>query len=148
MSSLERFLIDALVEDMARTQPPLALVLRPGPDRPEWGLRRLDFLGYFNRDPRFARLWAGYTYDRQVGEYWIFRRARPAEAVVPPPARPVVTRASPARGLDASFGAPALDDVALWIFSALLLGVCLILQPAWDRGEGLDGPPSIPSPIT
>jgi hypothetical protein len=147
MSSLERFLIDALVEDMARNRPPLALVLRPGPDRPEWGLRRLDFLGYFNRDPRFARLWAGYTYDRQVGEYWIFRRARPGEAVVPPPARPVVTRATPARGLDASFGAPALEDVALWIFSALLLGVCLLLQSKWDRGS-LDGRPPVPSSVT
>jgi hypothetical protein len=137
MSPLERFLMDALVEDMARTKPPLVLVLRPGPDRPEWGLRRLDFLGYFNRDPRFARLWEEFTYDRQVGEYWVFRRTGPGEAAVSPPQRPVVTREVPDRGLNASFGAPALGDVVLWIFSALLLGVCLILQPRWD-GRNLD----------
>jgi hypothetical protein len=141
MSPLERFLNDALVEDMARTKPPLVLVLRPGPDRPEWGLRRLDFLGYFSRDPRFARLWARYTYERQVGEYWVFQRTGPGEEAVPPPQRPVVTREVPDRGLNAGFGAPALDDIALWIFSALLLGVCLMLRPKWDGGS-LDGRPS------
>jgi len=141
MSPLERFLNDAMVEDMARTKPPLALVLRPGPDRPEWGLRRLDFLGYFNRDPRFARLWAGYTYGGQVGEYWVFRRTGPGEQAVPPPQRPVVTREVPDRGLSGSFGAPPLEDIGLWIFSAVLLGVCLMLQPTWD-GRSLDHPRS------
>jgi len=134
MSPVERFLVDGLVEDIARNRPALALVLRPGPDRPEWGLRRLDFLGYLNRDPRFARLWTAFTYERQVGEYWVFRRTAPGEAAVLPPNRPVVTREVPDRGLNASFGAPALTDIGLWIFSAVLLGLCLTLQPRWDRG--------------
>lgn len=140
MSLVERFLVDGLVEDITRNRPSLALVLRPGPDRPEWGLRRLDFLAYLNRDPRFARLWAGFTYEGQVGEYWIFRRARAGETTALPPARPVVTRDVPDRGLSASFGAPALPEIGLWIFGAALLGLCLVLQPRWDRGS-LDGSP-------
>jgi hypothetical protein len=147
MSPSERFLVDALVEDVARTRPSLALVLRPGPDRPEWGLRRLDFLAYLNGDPRFARLWSEFTYAGQVGEYWVFRRAHPGEATVLPPARPMATREKPVRGLDASFGLPALNDVGLWLFSAVLLVICLVLQRRWD-GWRLDSTSAHQAPLS
>lgn len=74
MGPLERYLGEAVVDDLARERPGLVLALRPGPDRPEWGLRRLDFIGYFLRDPRFKRLFSRYRYVGEVGEYWLFER--------------------------------------------------------------------------
>jgi hypothetical protein len=84
MGVLERYLNDAVIEDFERGRPRVVLVLRPAPDRPPWRLRRLDFLRYFGRDARFARLFERYAYAGTVGEYWIFDRL-PDGA---PPARP------------------------------------------------------------
>ncbi|HUF36793.1 MAG TPA: hypothetical protein VMN37_12635 [Gemmatimonadales bacterium] len=72
--TLERYLTDAVVEDLEAGRPRLLLVLRPAPDRREWGLRRLDFLKYFGQDPRFARLFARYRHTGTIGEYWLFER--------------------------------------------------------------------------
>ncbi|MGH7528433.1 MAG: hypothetical protein ACREMX_17205, partial [Gemmatimonadales bacterium] len=74
MEPLERFLVDAVVEDFAEARPRLLLVLRPAPDRPEWGLRRLDFLRYFRRDRRFEEVFRQYRYRSEIGQYWIFDR--------------------------------------------------------------------------
>jgi hypothetical protein len=93
MSPLERWFVDAVVEDVERTAPPLILALRPGPDRPPYGPRRLDFIEYFLRDPRFAQLFRRYTFDRQVGQYWIFRLVPPGTPTTPPPARPALLAA-------------------------------------------------------
>jgi hypothetical protein len=93
MGELERYLNDAVVEDLAHRRPSMLIVLRPAPDRREWGLRRLDFLAYFMRDDRFARLFSRYKFKGQIGEYWIFERlpdtappAAPWRRSVPPPA--------------------------------------------------------------
>ena len=86
MGPLERYLGDAVVEDLEAGQPRLLLVLRPAPDQPGWGLRRLDFLKYFGQDPRFARLFARYRYVEMIGEYWLFERL-PVGAPDEPPRR-------------------------------------------------------------
>jgi hypothetical protein len=74
MSPLETYLDDAVVEDLGRERPRLIVALRPAPDRPEWKLRRLNFIAYFLRDPRFARLFSRYRFVGEVGEYWLFER--------------------------------------------------------------------------
>jgi hypothetical protein len=84
MGPLERYLNDAVVEDLELGRPRMLVVLRPAPDRREWGLRRLDFLKYFGRDPRFAALFARYRYTGTIGEYWLFDRL-PDEAPDEPP---------------------------------------------------------------
>ena len=86
MGALERYVNDAVVEDFAQGRPGLLLVLRPAPDRRRWGLRRLDFLAYFGRDPRFAALFARYRYSGTIGEYWLFERL-PEDAPDEPPRR-------------------------------------------------------------
>jgi hypothetical protein len=73
MGDLERYLNDAVVEDLAR-RPRMLLVLRPAPDQRAWGLRRLDFIAYFMRDARFARLFSRYRFAKEIGEYWTFDR--------------------------------------------------------------------------
>jgi hypothetical protein len=90
MGDLERYLNDAVVEDLARG-PRLLLVLRPAPDQRKWGLRRLDFIAYFIRDPRFARLFMRYRFVQEIGEYWTFERlpdSAPPEAPGRRPAPP------------------------------------------------------------
>lgn len=74
MGPLERYVNDAVIEDLRVGRPNVILVLRPGPDQFRWGLRRLDFLAYFLRDPRFASLLQRYAYAQQLGEYWVFQR--------------------------------------------------------------------------
>lgn len=74
MGPLETYFGNAVVEDLARERPRLILVLRPAPDHPEWRLRRLDFIAYFLRDPRFEGLFSRYRYLRETGEYWLFER--------------------------------------------------------------------------
>ncbi len=90
MGDLERYLNDAVVEDLARG-PRMLLVLRPAPDQRKWGLRRLDFIAYFMRDPRFARLFSRYRFVQEIGEYWTFERlpdTAPPEAPWRRPAPP------------------------------------------------------------
>jgi hypothetical protein len=74
MGPLEAYLGDAVVEDLTRDRPRLIVALRPAPDRPEWRLRRLNFVTYFLRDPRFERLFSRYRYLGETGEYWLFER--------------------------------------------------------------------------
>jgi len=90
MTPLERWFVDAVVEDAERTAPTMILALRPGPDRPPYGPRRLDFIEYFLRDSRFAQFFGRYTFERQVGQYWIFRLVPAGTPTSPPPARPAL----------------------------------------------------------
>jgi hypothetical protein len=98
MDSLERYVNDAVVEDLEAGRPQVLLVLRPGLDRREWGLRRLDFLSYFLRDRRFASLFERYRYSADVGEYWVFTRLAddaPPGARWQRPAAPIVGKPDP-----------------------------------------------------
>jgi hypothetical protein len=91
MGELERYVNDAVVSDLAGGKPRLIGVLRPEPDRREWGLRRLDLLGYFLRDPRFASLFRRYRFLTAIGEYWVFVRIpedAPSVAGWTPPSHP------------------------------------------------------------
>jgi hypothetical protein len=80
MSAAERYLNEAVLTDFRKAQPRLLLVLRNARDEPANGLRRLDYLGYFGRDPRFADLLARYERLELVGEYLVFRRLSEGEA--------------------------------------------------------------------
>jgi hypothetical protein len=79
MSPAERYLDDAVYADLAQHAPALILVLRSARDDAANGLRRFDYLAYFERLPRFARLLAGYGFVDVVGEYVVLRRLGPGE---------------------------------------------------------------------
>jgi len=78
MGALERFVEDAVVRDFVSSRPDVAVVLWSGRDDSALRLRRLDYLCYFLRDPRFRLAFEPYHYVRTVGEYWIFGRDDPA----------------------------------------------------------------------
>ena len=86
MGPVERYLNDAALADFERYQPTVLVVLRHARDLPTNGLRRLDYIAYFGRDPRFAPLLRHYQWVADVGEYAVYARlsgATPRSA--PPP---------------------------------------------------------------
>jgi hypothetical protein len=72
MGALERFVEDAVVRDFVAARPAVAVVLWSGRDDSALRLRRLDYLCYFLRDPRFRAAFERYRFVRTVGEYWVF----------------------------------------------------------------------------
>jgi hypothetical protein len=89
MGPAERYLNDAVYQDLARYRPDVLLVLRNARDVQENSLRRLDYVAYFGRDPRIARELRHYRLAEQVGQYLVYVRARsPDQAGAPPSAEP------------------------------------------------------------
>jgi hypothetical protein len=85
----ERYLEESVLADFARYEPRLLLVLRNARDDRINGLRRLDYLAYFGRDPRFARVLERYEWSETIGEYMIYRRLSPGEARTGPAPAPI-----------------------------------------------------------
>ena len=78
MSALERFALDALVEDMASARPAL-LIVDMGRSKFAFGRSAFNFLEYFQRDPRFARMLREYRYLAEIGVFWVYERTSPVE---------------------------------------------------------------------
>ena len=89
MSPSERYLNQAVLEDLREHSPRLLVVFRHARDLPVNGLRRLDYVGYFARDPQVARILQGYQLLAELGEYLVYERVRPGLARSGPP--PMVT---------------------------------------------------------
>ena len=88
----ERLLNTAVTEDLLSARPRLLLILRPFPDERRYGFRRLNYVGYFGREPKLAALFAEYQLIATQGQYDIYERVdpnmtragAPPSAVVPP----------------------------------------------------------------
>ena len=74
MDPPERYLWDAVREDLTEAQPAIILVLRAARDAPGNGLRRLNYIQYFGRDPALAALFQRYQLVAQKGEYEVYER--------------------------------------------------------------------------
>jgi hypothetical protein len=89
MPASERFLNQAVLADLERYQPRLLIVLRHGRDDPGNGYRRFDYIRYFSRDPRLARILGQYQELETVGDYAVYQRVSGSVARTRPP--PAVT---------------------------------------------------------
>ncbi|HEX6669137.1 MAG TPA: hypothetical protein VF061_06240 [Gemmatimonadales bacterium] len=89
MPASERFLNQAVLADLERYRPRLLIVLRHARDHPGSGYRRFDYIRYFGRDPRFARILHHYQELETVGNYVVYERVHASEPRTRPP--PVVT---------------------------------------------------------
>ena len=78
MGELERYLVDAVVEDL-KSQPPTLLFVDQSPNRQGFGRSQIDYLEYFLRDPRFASLFENYRNLGEVGPYRVYKRKRLGE---------------------------------------------------------------------
>lgn len=74
MGPAERYLNDAVYEDLFRYRPDILMVLRHARDHPRNTHRRIDYLGYFSREPRVAALLREYRRVGAVGEYVLYAR--------------------------------------------------------------------------
>jgi hypothetical protein len=74
MSQSERYLNQAVREDLETGRPCLLIVYRAARDRPQNGYRRLDYVAYFSRDPRIARMFAHYQRIARTGDYDVYER--------------------------------------------------------------------------
>jgi hypothetical protein len=79
MPAPERYLNEAVREDLIRARPRVLLVLRPAPDERRHFLRRLDYLHYFGRQPALAEFFAAYRLIAARGEYDVYERQAGAE---------------------------------------------------------------------
>jgi hypothetical protein len=95
MQPPERMLNEAVSQDLLGARPRLLLILRPFPDEPPYGFRRLNYVAYFGRNPKLAGFFAGYQHVAVEGQYDLYERvdsgrtrtgAPPAAAVPPLPA--------------------------------------------------------------
>ena len=78
MPPSERFLNEAVLADLRRYRPRLLIVLRHARDHPSNGYRRLDYVRYFGRDPRFAEIFEHYQQLDVIGNYAVYERGTTA----------------------------------------------------------------------
>jgi hypothetical protein len=89
MSRSERYLNQAVLEDLREHRPKLLVVFRHARDLPVNGLRRLDYVAYFARDPGIARILQGYQLTAELGDYLVYERVASGVARAGPP--PAIT---------------------------------------------------------
>lgn len=86
MSPSERFLNQAVFEDLRDQRPKLLVVLQHARDLPGNGFRRLDYIAYFSRDPRIAAVLNQYQRVADLGDFVVYERlAAGAVRSGPPP---------------------------------------------------------------
>jgi hypothetical protein len=85
MSPSERYLNRAVLEDLRKQRPKLLVVFRHARDLPVNGLRRLDYVAYFARDPEIARALDDYELVAELGDYLVYQRLAPGAAPLGPP---------------------------------------------------------------
>jgi len=90
MSPSERYLNEAVFEDLRDQRPKLLIVLQHARDLPINGFRRLDYVAYFGRDPRIASLLERYQLVADLGDYMVYERIPDGEprATSPPSVQP------------------------------------------------------------
>ncbi len=88
MSPSERYLNQAVREDLEAGRPRLLIVYRAARDRPQNGYRRLDYVAYFSRDPGIARVFSHYQRIARTGDYDVFERVPDGVAHTGPPMVP------------------------------------------------------------
>ncbi|NNG14923.1 MAG: hypothetical protein HKM89_00490, partial [Gemmatimonadales bacterium] len=133
-SSQERFLREAVTEDLERSQPQLLVVFATAPDTPASGRRRLDYLAYFSRDPRFARQLEFYHYLTTIGMHDVYERvAEPsAGGTLRPPPRDLADQPfQPHPGRRA----PLFDIVGMFQLLMLLGAWTFALATKWHWGK-------------
>jgi hypothetical protein len=98
MSPSEHFLNQAVFEDLRDERPRVLIVLQHARDLPVNGFRRLDYVAYFRRDPRIARLLDRYQLAADLGDYLIYELIPNAQARAesPPTVQPATRDILPA----------------------------------------------------
>ncbi len=73
LTNTKNFLFKVVWEDLQHYQPKLIFVQRQGPGWDYYHIK-VDFIDFFNHDPRFASFWQGYSYLGKVGVYDVYKK--------------------------------------------------------------------------
>jgi hypothetical protein len=129
MDRAERYLNDAVYEDLSRNRPDVLMVLKHARDTVGNSLRRVDYLAYFGRDSRIAEALSRYRLAEEVGQYLLYvRAASPDQSGQPPKSEPGRYDILPPEVPD-GWQAVAADRGSLrtvGIFLLLALGACAL----------------------
>jgi hypothetical protein len=103
MSPSERYLNQAVFEDLRDQRPKVLVVLQHARDLPVNGFRRLDYVAYFRRDPRIAGLLDRYELRADLSDFLVYERIPEAQARAksPPTVQPAtrdIVQAGTVRG--------------------------------------------------
>jgi hypothetical protein len=74
MGPSERYLNQAVLEDLRDQRPKLLVVLQHARDLPVNGFRRLDYVAYFSRDSRIASIFERYQLVADTGDFEVYER--------------------------------------------------------------------------
>lgn len=146
MQPSERYMWDAVREDLLKARPRLLLILRPARDVARNGLRRLHYVRYFGRDPELANLFRRYELVAEEGEYDVYewagggKRTGPAPSAAPGTLNVRLTqvRAVRLQILDPGFLAGLVLFAATWIAS---LAADRRQRPAGPSAAARNAPP-------
>jgi hypothetical protein len=129
MSPSERYLNQAVFEDLRDQRPKVLVVLKHARDLPINGFRRLDYVAYFRRDPRIATLLDRYQFAADLGDFLVYERIPEAQerAESPPTVQPAtrdIVHAGPAGGAHVRVRDPAFAlGLLAFVISAILASV-------------------------
>ena len=76
LDAIGRYLVDAVTDDLGRARPDLVFVPR-GQEQQAFGGAAFDFLPFFERDPRFAKLWSGYVHAQDTPLFRVYALRQP-----------------------------------------------------------------------
>ena len=129
MSPSERYLNQAVFEDLRDQRPKVLVVLQHARDLPGNGFRRLDYVAYFRRDPRIAALLDRYQFRADLGDFLVFERIPEAQARAesPPTVQPAtrdIVQAGAVRGAHGRSRDPVFVLALLaFVISAVLASI-------------------------
>ena len=110
-------------------------MLRNARDHPINGYRRIDYLAYFGRNPRFAAILREYQFVTNLGEYAVYRRLKDGERRQGPPHRY-------ARNLDLHSGEGTGVHLLIGRAESLLSASMFLINPGLDGMARVRGHPS------
>lgn len=83
MPPLERAFYEEIIDDLCAVPPRLLVIERASPRAPA-GRRALDLESYYGQDARFARLFAAFRVQSDVGPFMVYKAISPASCQGPP----------------------------------------------------------------
>ncbi len=147
MERAERFMWNAVREDLLSARPSLLVVLRPGRDVAHNGLRRLNYVAYFGRRPELAEFFGSYQLIDVRGEYLIYERVEPGAMPVGPPPSPDPGQLEAPRPAAQRLGVGLLDPysrASLVVFGLAWAGAALLER---RRAAATSPPVDIAGPV-
>jgi hypothetical protein len=129
MSPSERYLNQAVFEDLRDQRPKVLVVQQHARDLPVNGFRRLDYVAYFRRDPRIAVLLDRYQFRADLGDFLVYERIPEAQAAAesPPTVQPAtrdIVQAGAVSGAHGRSRDPAfLLALLAFVISAILAAI-------------------------